>query len=152
MYPQNFKYKLCKSLIFWFSTRMGGYILLLISAWDKVISHNNTILLLTSYQFFKIYHVIVFYNTKLWWFFDVLLFEDSIFFSLMFISKLECRIYTLILDLLQFLPTTLALDSGVTRPPPLLSEADLLSCMDKVRNFFILRCMFYLVLSLLFTS
>lgn len=32
---------------------------------------------------------------------------------------------------LQFTPTTLTLDSGVTRPPPLLSEADLLSCMDK---------------------
>ncbi|XP_021855036.1 DNA topoisomerase 3-alpha isoform X2 [Spinacia oleracea] len=31
----------------------------------------------------------------------------------------------------QFAPTTLTLDSGVTRPPPLLSEADLLSCMDK---------------------
>ncbi|CAA6667245.1 unnamed protein product [Spirodela intermedia] len=31
----------------------------------------------------------------------------------------------------QFLPTTLTLDSGVTRPPPLLSESDLLSCMDK---------------------
>ncbi|KAL2941854.1 DNA topoisomerase 3-alpha [Bienertia sinuspersici] len=31
----------------------------------------------------------------------------------------------------QFTPTTLTLDSGVTRPPPLLSEADLLSCMDK---------------------
>ncbi|KAK3211450.1 hypothetical protein Dsin_016156 [Dipteronia sinensis] len=31
----------------------------------------------------------------------------------------------------QFIPTTLTLDSGVTRPPPLLSEADLLSCMDK---------------------
>ncbi|XP_027942134.1 DNA topoisomerase 3-alpha isoform X2 [Vigna unguiculata] len=31
----------------------------------------------------------------------------------------------------QFIPTTLILDSGVTRPPPLLSEADLLSCMDK---------------------
>ncbi|XP_051141098.1 DNA topoisomerase 3-alpha isoform X2 [Andrographis paniculata] len=31
----------------------------------------------------------------------------------------------------QFSPTTLTLDSGVTRPPPLLSEADLLSCMDK---------------------
>ncbi|KAJ6737281.1 DNA TOPOISOMERASE 3-ALPHA [Salix viminalis] len=31
----------------------------------------------------------------------------------------------------QFIPTTLSLDSGVTRPPPLLSEADLLSCMDK---------------------
>ncbi|KAL5554891.1 hypothetical protein UlMin_037127 [Ulmus minor] len=31
----------------------------------------------------------------------------------------------------QFVPTTLTLDSGVTRPPPLLSEADLLSCMDK---------------------
>ncbi|KAK4754207.1 hypothetical protein SAY87_002311 [Trapa incisa] len=30
-----------------------------------------------------------------------------------------------------FVPTTLTLDSGVTRPPPLLSEADLLSCMDK---------------------
>ncbi|RDY10657.1 DNA topoisomerase 3-alpha, partial [Mucuna pruriens] len=30
-----------------------------------------------------------------------------------------------------FIPTTLTLDSGVTRPPPLLSEADLLSCMDK---------------------
>uniref|UniRef100_A0A803KNA6 DNA topoisomerase n=1 Tax=Chenopodium quinoa TaxID=63459 RepID=A0A803KNA6_CHEQI len=30
-----------------------------------------------------------------------------------------------------FTPTTLTLDSGVTRPPPLLSEADLLSCMDK---------------------
>lgn len=36
-------------------------------------------------------------------------------------------------DNLQFTPTTLTLDSGVTRPPPLLSEADLLSCMDKVR-------------------
>lgn len=32
----------------------------------------------------------------------------------------------------QFVPTSLTLDSGVTRPPPLLSEADLLSCMDKV--------------------
>ncbi|KAK9735532.1 hypothetical protein RND81_04G210800 [Saponaria officinalis] len=31
----------------------------------------------------------------------------------------------------QFTPTTLSLDSGVTRPPPLLSEADLLGCMDK---------------------
>ncbi|PKI79440.1 hypothetical protein CRG98_000187 [Punica granatum] len=31
----------------------------------------------------------------------------------------------------QFVPTTLTLDSGVTRPPPLLSEADLLNCMDK---------------------
>ncbi|XP_050227731.1 DNA topoisomerase 3-alpha isoform X2 [Mercurialis annua] len=31
----------------------------------------------------------------------------------------------------QFIPTTLTLDSGVTRPPPLLSESDLLSCMDK---------------------
>ncbi|XP_071914410.1 DNA topoisomerase 3-alpha isoform X2 [Coffea arabica] len=31
----------------------------------------------------------------------------------------------------QFMPTTLTLDSGVTRPPPLLSEADLLTCMDK---------------------
>ncbi|KAK4357599.1 hypothetical protein RND71_023209 [Anisodus tanguticus] len=30
----------------------------------------------------------------------------------------------------QFTPT-LTLDSGVTRPPPLLSEADLLGCMDK---------------------
>ncbi|KAK6117539.1 hypothetical protein DH2020_048718 [Rehmannia glutinosa] len=30
-----------------------------------------------------------------------------------------------------FTPTTLTLDAGVTRPPPLLSEADLLSCMDK---------------------
>jgi DNA topoisomerase-3 len=35
---------------------------------------------------------------------------------------------------LQFMPTSLTLDSGVTRPPPLLSEADLLSCMDKVRK------------------
>ncbi|XP_028549631.1 DNA topoisomerase 3-alpha isoform X2 [Dendrobium catenatum] len=31
----------------------------------------------------------------------------------------------------QFIPTILTLDSGVTRPPPLLSESDLLSCMDK---------------------
>ncbi|XP_043689886.1 DNA topoisomerase 3-alpha isoform X2 [Telopea speciosissima] len=31
----------------------------------------------------------------------------------------------------QFNPTTLTLDPGVTRPPPLLSEADLLTCMDK---------------------
>ncbi|XVE86484.1 hypothetical protein DITRI_Ditri18aG0037600 [Diplodiscus trichospermus] len=31
----------------------------------------------------------------------------------------------------QFIPTSLTLDAGVTRPPPLLSEADLLSCMDK---------------------
>ncbi|XP_078442780.1 topoisomerase 3alpha [Wolffia australiana] len=31
----------------------------------------------------------------------------------------------------QFMPTTLTLDSGVTRPPPLLSESDLLTCMDK---------------------
>lgn len=37
-------------------------------------------------------------------------------------------------DLLQFTPTALTLDSGVTRPPPLLSEADLLSCMDKVSD------------------
>lgn len=36
--------------------------------------------------------------------------------------------------LLQFTPTALTLDAGVTRPPPLLSEADLLSCMDKVSN------------------
>lgn len=36
--------------------------------------------------------------------------------------------------MLQFIPATLTLDSGVTRPPPLLSEADLLSCMDKVRR------------------
>jgi len=38
-----------------------------------------------------------------------------------------------VLLIVQFIPTTLILDSGVTRPPPLLSEADLLSCMDKVR-------------------
>ncbi|XAR73130.1 DNA topoisomerase [Bertholletia excelsa] len=31
----------------------------------------------------------------------------------------------------QFVPTTLTLDSGITRPPALLSEADLLNCMDK---------------------
>ncbi|CAL5367886.1 unnamed protein product [Camellia sinensis] len=31
----------------------------------------------------------------------------------------------------QFIPTTLTLDSGVTRPPSLLSEADLLNCTDK---------------------
>ncbi|KAM7273036.1 hypothetical protein ACFE04_027700 [Oxalis oulophora] len=31
----------------------------------------------------------------------------------------------------QFTPTVLTLDAGVTRPPPALSEADLLSCMDK---------------------
>ena len=31
----------------------------------------------------------------------------------------------------QFIPRSLTLDSGVTRPPPLLSEADLLGCMDK---------------------
>ncbi|XP_052149294.1 DNA topoisomerase 3-alpha isoform X1 [Oryza glaberrima] len=31
----------------------------------------------------------------------------------------------------QFVPTTLTLDSGMTRPPPLLAEADLLGCMDK---------------------
>ncbi|KAF8089502.1 hypothetical protein N665_0503s0003 [Sinapis alba] len=31
----------------------------------------------------------------------------------------------------QFIPTRLTLDSSVTRPPPLLCEADLLSCMDK---------------------
>ncbi|CDY39837.1 BnaC02g42810D [Brassica napus] len=31
----------------------------------------------------------------------------------------------------QFIPTRLTLDSAVTRPPPLLCEADLLSCMDK---------------------
>jgi DNA topoisomerase-3 len=35
---------------------------------------------------------------------------------------------------MQFVPTTLTLDSGVTRPPPLLAEADLLSCMDKVQK------------------
>jgi hypothetical protein len=39
---------------------------------------------------------------------------------------------------MQFVPTTLTLDSGVTRPPPLLSEADLLSCMDKVWNILLL--------------
>ncbi|CAN1231064.1 DNA topoisomerase 3-alpha [Linum grandiflorum] len=33
--------------------------------------------------------------------------------------------------ILAFIPATLTLDSGVTRPPPLLSEADLLGCMDK---------------------
>ncbi|KAK6150821.1 hypothetical protein DH2020_015753 [Rehmannia glutinosa] len=33
--------------------------------------------------------------------------------------------------IIAFTPTTLTLDAGVTRPPPLLSEADLLSCMDK---------------------
>lgn len=31
----------------------------------------------------------------------------------------------------QFVPTRLTLDASITRPPPLLSEADLLSCMDK---------------------
>ncbi|XP_057856163.2 DNA topoisomerase 3-alpha isoform X2 [Cryptomeria japonica] len=31
----------------------------------------------------------------------------------------------------QFVPTRLTLDASVTRPPPLLSEADLLGCMDK---------------------
>lgn len=31
----------------------------------------------------------------------------------------------------QFIPTRLTLDSGTTSPPPLLSEADLLNCMDK---------------------
>ncbi|CAH2043602.1 unnamed protein product [Thlaspi arvense] len=31
----------------------------------------------------------------------------------------------------QFIPTSLTLDSAVTRPPPLLCEADLLTCMDK---------------------
>lgn len=41
---------------------------------------------------------------------------------------------------LQFVPTTLTLDSGVTRPPPLLSEADLLSCMDKVIKKEMLCC------------
>ena len=43
-------------------------------------------------------------------------------------------LYVILDDLFQFIPTTLTLDSGVTRPPPLLSEADLLSCMDKVMN------------------
>ncbi|KAG5528713.1 hypothetical protein RHGRI_029395 [Rhododendron griersonianum] len=33
--------------------------------------------------------------------------------------------------ILEFAPTTLTLDSGVTRPPTLLSEADLLNSMDK---------------------
>lgn len=41
------------------------------------------------------------------------------------------------LFLSQFVPTTLTLDSGVTRPPPLLSEADLLSCMDKVSKMYL---------------
>ncbi|GKB11849.1 DNA topoisomerase 3-alpha isoform X1 [Tanacetum coccineum] len=31
----------------------------------------------------------------------------------------------------QFTPTSMTLESGVTRPPPLLSESDLLDCMDK---------------------
>ncbi|XP_068646576.1 DNA topoisomerase 3-alpha [Aristolochia californica] len=31
----------------------------------------------------------------------------------------------------KFIPTSLTLDSSITRPPPLLSESDLLSCMDK---------------------
>ena len=44
--------------------------------------------------------------------------------------------------MVQFLPTTLTLDSGVTRPPPLLSEADLLSCMDKVRNYAVIYFVF----------
>ncbi|THF99054.1 hypothetical protein TEA_018797 [Camellia sinensis var. sinensis] len=39
--------------------------------------------------------------------------------------------YFLFLVILQFIPTTLTLDSGVTRPPSLLSETDLLNCMDK---------------------
>ncbi|KAM0010754.1 putative DNA topoisomerase transcription factor interactor and regulator CCHC(Zn) family [Helianthus debilis subsp. tardiflorus] len=34
----------------------------------------------------------------------------------------------------QFTPTSLTLGSGVTRPPPLLSESDLLDCMDKAGN------------------
>ena len=38
------------------------------------------------------------------------------------------------LKIMQFVPTTLTLDSGVTRPLPLLAEADLLSCMDKVQK------------------
>lgn len=41
-------------------------------------------------------------------------------------------IYLMLLP--QFVPTALTLDSGITRPPPLLSEADLLNCMDKVEN------------------
>lgn len=36
-----------------------------------------------------------------------------------------------VLFILQFNPTKLTLESGVTRPPPLLSEADLLSYMDR---------------------
>lgn len=36
------------------------------------------------------------------------------------------------IGIVQFIPTRLTLDSAVTRPPPLLCEADLLSCMDKV--------------------
>ncbi|KAJ0807504.1 putative DNA topoisomerase [Helianthus annuus] len=32
---------------------------------------------------------------------------------------------------MQFTPTSLTLESGITRPPPLLSESDLLDCMDK---------------------
>ncbi|KAG6394760.1 hypothetical protein SASPL_145350 [Salvia splendens] len=42
-------------------------------------------------------------------------------------------LYVILDDLFQFIPTTLTLDSEVTRPPPLLSEADLLSCMDKAQ-------------------
>ncbi|PKA51264.1 DNA topoisomerase III [Apostasia shenzhenica] len=35
------------------------------------------------------------------------------------------------LMIIAFIPSALTLDSGITRPPPLLSESDLLSCMDK---------------------
>lgn len=43
---------------------------------------------------------------------------------------------------LQFVPTTLTLDSGMTRPPPLLAEADLLGCMDKVHFLSICNIIF----------
>ncbi|MFS7898497.1 putative DNA topoisomerase [Helianthus anomalus] len=35
---------------------------------------------------------------------------------------------------MQLTPTSLTLESRITRPPSLLSESDLLDCMDKVRN------------------
>lgn len=67
--------------------------------------------------------------------FDVKI-DLSIYIALL---NFEARIVFILqfLVMFQFAPTSLTLDAGITRPPPLLSEADLLSCMDKVRS---LKC------------
>lgn len=72
----------------------------------------------------------IFWGNLFW----IIFVSISIFcYNLLGSSRHRC-VLLLLPSILQFIPTTLTLDSGVTRPPPLLSEADLLNCMDKVKK------------------